>query len=466
MSQGGKSSADVANGKFTLLANWIVRICGGVIFLFLTWYSMRYTQYMNPGGDEVPVNVRDSMSRNLLFLFLVLAVFVWLMHLEKRIAPGIREIIMRSALLLSMLWVGAWSFWWIMTVERMPQGDQAFMYGGASYFLEGSYSFLEKGGYCDLYPHQLALMALMELLFLGVGTYNFFAFQMICAALSVAIVYIGYEIVREITEKMSAAVFYCLTVLGGFPLIFYSGWVYGDIPSIFFSFLAAWLLLRYSKRRHGGCLAGAVASLTMAVLVRKNSLILVIAFCLVAIVRAVSHKDKKIILAAVLSLILPAILYAGVYKMYELRSGHEHSQGLPAASWIAMGMQEKDGKCGWYNDYYKQIYFQQLYDRKITKMIVNQEIKDRMKFFWENPAYAKDFFREKILSQWNEPLYQSLYFSTKYTEECRPADGSFTAKISNEYFTKILWVCDRLQFILYFGMLLYFVFAVKPDSNV
>lgn len=465
MKESGEQNQKEAREKLVVLANWIVRICGAAIFWFLTWYSLRYTQYMNPRGNEIPVNVRDSMGRNLLILLFAGAFLVFLSQLEKSVSQQVKSRIKQGALVFTLLWVGGWSFWWISSAERIPQGDQAFIYGGASYFLEGNYAFLDKGGYCDMYPHQLALIALMELLFVFVGTYNYFAFQVICAFLAVGIVFLGGRIVEEIVDQMSVLVFYCATMLGCLPLIFYTSWVYGDIPSIFFSLLAAWALLRYGKKSYWGYLALCVFSLTMGILVRKNSLILLVAFCLVSLVWAVYRKDKKLLKAAALAVLLPWLLYMGIYKMYEVRSGYEHSKGLPVLSWVSMGLQEDSGRYGWYFDYPQKIYYENGLDRDITEEIVKQDIRERLTVFRSDLSYTWIFFREKLLSQWNEPLYQSLFFSAKYAEGYEPPADSLTAKLGGEYFLKVLWVCDRLQFVVYFGMLLYFVLAVRPKSN-
>ena len=466
MKEHGEQKQREAGEGLAVLANWIVRICGTAIFLFLTWYSFRYTQYMNPGGEEIPLNVWDSMSRNLLVLLFAGAFLVFLAQVEKRFSQQVKNRIKQAALALTLLWIGGWSFWWITGADRLPTGDQAFVYGGASYFLEGNYEFLAQGGYFGMYPHQLALTALMELLFVFVGTYNYFAFQVICAFLAVGIVFLGYRIVEEIADQMSVLVFYCAAMLGCLPLIFYTSWVYGDIPSIFFSLLTAWALLRYGKKSHWGYLTLCVFSLTMGILVRKNSLILLIAFCLVSLVWAVYRKDRKILMAAALSVLLPWLLYMGIYKMYELRSGYEHSKGLPVLSWVSMGLQENNGRYGWYFDYPRRIYYENDCDRDITEEIVKQDIRERLGVFRADASYAWTFFREKLLSQWNEPLYQSLYFNTEYVEGFEPPADSLTAKLGGEYFVKVLWVCDRLQFVVYFGMLLYFVLAVRPKSNL
>lgn len=459
---GGKMGRTV-----TFAANWTIRIVGGLIFAALTWYAFRYTQYIQPGGREIPINVRDSMTNNLVIAGLALVVFVCLSELERRFRDRIQWIFMHVVLIISMLWVGMAGMWWISAVDRRPEGDQAFLYGGASYFLEGNFDFLSKGGYCSMYPHQLGLIALTELLFLVVGSMNYYAFQVICVMLAVGIVFLGYRIVREITDHTAVAVAYCLLMVGCLPLVFYTQWVYGDVPSIFFALLTADMLLQYSKKGKTGYLVAVVLSLTMALLVRKNSLILLIAFGLIAVVWAIRHKDRKIILSVVCAMALPWLLYMGIYKMYEMRSGYEHYKGIPTLSWVSMGMQEWQGAYGWYYDYAKPVYYANDCDWQASNEIYKQDIRDRMEVFRGDPSYALSFFREKVLSQWNEPLYQSLYFSNKYWDDSyKPAPDTLVSRISNEYFLRVLWICDRLQFVIYLGMVCYFLFAVKKDSNI
>lgn len=452
--------------RLTALANWVVRIVGAGIFFILTWYAFRYTQYMNPQGAENPVNVQDSMTKNIVFLILAMAVIAGLYVSEKYLNEKIQQWLIRISLILVSVWVGCFGLWWITVVDRLPVGDQAFVYGGASYFIEGEYSFLEATGYCGIYPHQLGLIFLTEILFCFVGTYNYFAFQFICVELAVGIVILGHVLVREMTEHMSVAVTYCLLMAFCLPLVFYTGWVYGEIPSIFFALLTTICLLRYEKTGKNVWLAGMVLAVLMALLVRKNSLIMLVALCLVAGVYVLKNKDKKLFVALLVSVILPIIAYQGIYKMYEVRSGIPHEDGLPTVTFVAMGLQENEGKCGWYNNYGKEIYYQQECDTELTTVVAKQDIQSRLKEWKENPSYAVTFFREKILSQWNEPLYQAMFFSTQYMEGKEPEQGSFVHKLGTEYFLKVLAVCDRMQFILYFGMLCYYIFAVKKNSNI
>lgn len=465
MRQGKKRKMDLSSGIYAA-GIWTVKITGAMIFLGLSWYAFRYTQYMNPRGSETPVNVHDSMTKNILFLLVTVLVLVGLFVLEQRLKPSVQAWMKRISLAAVSVWIGVLGLWWITAMDRQPVGDQAFIYGGASYFMEGQFFFLNTGGYCEVYPHQLGLIFLVEILFRFAGAYNYFAYQLLCVLLAVGIVMLGYVLVREITEHMTVAVAYCLLMALCLPLVFYTGWVYGEIPSIFFSMLTAICLLRYHRTGRKLWLAGMVCSAAVAVLVRKNSLIMLIALCLVAAVYALKQKDKRILAALLAAVLLPTAAYQGIYKMYELRSGYPHTGGIPAISFVAMGMQEENGKFGWYNNYCKDTYYAAECDRNLTALIAKRDIKSRLEMFRNDRAYMKVFYREKILSQWNQPLYQSVYFSAQYPEGVSPEPGSLVDRLETQDLLTVLAVCDRTQFILYVGMLCYFLFGVKKDSNI
>lgn len=462
-----KTGCGEGGDKILALANGVVRITGGIIFLFLTWYAFRYTQYMTPGGAELPIEVRDSMKGNILALVVLTGLFLGLLKLEEHVAPRIQWQAMQVTLLVTMLWIGAVGMWWILSAERVPAGDQAFIYGSASYFLEGDYLFLEEGGYCCMYPHQLGLIALTELLFLIAGPMNYRAFQAICVLLTMGIVYLGYRIVKELTVHTAVVLVYCVMMMGCLPMVFYTGWVYGDIPSIFFALLTQVMLLQYGKSRKKGYLAGVVLSVLMGLLVRKNSAILLIALCLVIGVSVIQQMDNKLILTAILAIVLPVLAYQGIYKMYELRSGHDMYDAIPTISWVVMGLQENNGKYGWYNDYSKLVFYGNDCNADYATAVIRMDLKERIHELKADLSYSRQFFKEKILSQWNEPLYQSLYFTSDYEQMQELTDpDDFATKLSREYLPYVIRICDRLQFLVYLGTACYFLFAVKKDSNI
>lgn len=451
---------------FLAFAYGVVRVIGAGIFLYLTYYSLRYSQYMFPGTREFPIDMKDNPAYNILAAGVLFAAVFGLLHLEKKLTERCKLWTERAFLCVSLLWTASCCFWWISALDRQPVADQAFIYGGASYFLEGQYSFLGHGGYCEMYPHQLGLIAFVELLFLVFGPYNYFAYQLMCAGMAVGIVFLGYGLLKEQTDIYAIRIVYCLLMMGCVPMICYTSWVYGEVPSVFFSMLAAWFAVKWENSQSKGWLAGVAAACVMAVMVRKNSMILLIALCLLAALHIICYCRWQIGLTALLTVLCSFLAYQGIYKMYEHRSGYEHHEGLPVNSWIAMGMMEQEGRCGWYNNLGKDVLYSLELDYKATEKVMDAYIEERIETFENNPAYSRWFFKRKILSQWNEPLYQSIYFSAENLGNHSPESGSFLEKL---YFTpevhdRIFDFADIIQFLVYMGMLFYYLFAIRRDT--
>nr|WP_297864368.1 glycosyltransferase family 39 protein [uncultured Acetatifactor sp.] len=447
--------------------NLVVRVVGSTIFLGLVWYSFRYTQYMLPGGDEIPMNVYDSVKQNILCLCLVTGGTAVLLFIERRMERRVQFLVRRVSMLAMIGWILLASLWWIHSSAHLPVGDQAFVYGGASYFIEGWYDFLYSGGYCGMYPHQLGLIVLMEGFFKIVGAHNYYAFELLCALLAAGSAYCGYCILLELTGSTTVVVSYNILMMGCLPLIFYTSWVYGDIPSIFFALTAVWMLLRYDRNCKIRYLVLVVISLVLAMMVRRQSAVMLISVCIAVLLYGILQKDRNIILAVLLTAALSWGVFTAVYKMYEIRSGHEHSKGIPQITWVTMGMQETDGVYGWYNNYPKELYYSMNFDSELTAAAAKADLYDRLKVFRNDPAYARRFFREKVLSQWNQPLYQALYFNAERPGDYMgPEEGSLADRIGGEDYLSVLRICDRVQFIIYVGMLFYFLLAVKKGSNI
>ena len=465
--KGHREEGEGLAGGLYRLGNLVLCAVGGIIFLALSWYSFRYTQYIVPGQAERSLDRADSMGLNLAVLVIAAAGIGLLTFLERRLDKKRQLLLCRVSAGMMMVWIAAASVWWVYSSEHVPVGDQAFIYGGASYFMEGKYFFLDKGGYCDMYPYQLGLIALCELLFQLAGPLNYRAFELVCVALAVGSAWCGYRILREIMGDTAVIAGYNILMAGCLPLIFYTPWVYGDIPSIFFAMLAQWMLLRYCAERRKRWLAVMVFSLVLAMLVRKNSAILLAAVCIGAILYALRYRDRRVMTAFLLAAALAWGAYGAVYKMYEIRSGYEHSQGTPFVVWLAMGVEETKGTFGWDNNYYKEVFYESGCDMEATAEAAREILAGRLEEFRRNPSMALVFYRNKVLSQWNQPLYQALFFNAESPEkEGGPEHGSLAAGLGGAYYENVLAVCDRWQCVIYVGMLCYFILAVKRDSNI
>ncbi len=444
----------------------ILKIAGAALMLLLVICSLADTWYMMPQGEEISLRKWDSIPANLAAAALCVSLFFGAVRLEEKFAEKSLKIFSEAAAAFTALWIFGASLWWIFSSERLPVGDQAFIYGGASYFSQGDYSFLRRGGYCHIYPYQLGLISLVELLYHVASPFSYRPLQVINALAAAGIVYTGYRLVREWCDGFLAGVMYCLLAGLCLPLVFYTPWVYGDLVSIFLGLLAALFLCRYERKKKVRDLVGLAFSLTLAQLVRQTTAILYIALCLVVLVHISQKRDRRLLMAAAVSILLSLSLFSAVYRMYEYRSGEESSKGIPVEVTLAMGLQESRQGCGWDNNYQKEVYNRALSDYDKMKEIGRADLEKELGYLAKNPVYAARFYAKKILSQWNAPLYQSLFFTADYRTGQPPGEGSLAESVTERYFWDVLNVCDRVQFVVYLGMLFWFLLAVKKDRGM
>lgn len=458
-----RSSSTVIKG----IACLVLCAIGTVIFVVLSYYSFFYTQYMKIRWAEVALDRKDQPIWNLAALAAIGLLTCCLAQWGKGGWTDGKKRAERVLLVLSALWILLLGFWWITALDRPPEGDQAFIYGSASYFLEGGYYFLKHGTYCQLYPQQLGQIFVVELLFRLVGTYNYFAIEVICVLMAAGIHLLGYGILKKMQAGPVARILYLLLMMGCIPLVCYTSWVYGDIPSTFFLFLMTYLTMRMQERFTWYDAAGAVLCFVMASLVRQNSMIYLVAFGILAFLDLLTKKRARMLAVAALALLCSVLSLRLIYKSYELRSGYPIEAGLPVNSWIGMGMMENWNGNGWYDDYPREVGAEYDWDFPAIERFFDGLIRGRLEEFRENPRLAFDFYKKKVLSQWNEPLYQSIFFSKNYAQDRGPEPGSFLDRLyqTGDAFEKALFLADRWQILIFVGMILYFAFGVRKEAD-
>ena len=82
------------------------------------------------------------------------------------------------------------------------------------------------------------------------------------------------------------------------------------------------------------------------------------------------------------------------------------------------------------------------------------------------PGYIKAFYGYKILSQWNEPIYQAAFYNLYHDDVHMEKVVSFVDRVMSFHFDYFLFFTDRLQFIVYAGMLLYFLLSLRKQPDL
>ena len=413
----------------------------------------------------------DNPLWNLLELAGFGLLFCGCLYLYEKIGEKFR----RGLLVFTLTFVFGLGILLILFGRTVPAADALSVYNAAAEWILGNTDIIHPTvSYLSYYPQQIGLMAFLELLLriwnltgLSVPAWHFIKLVYVCLLCgAIWFQYLSLQYLwPENYKKISCC--YLVLVCCNLPMIMYSSFVYGEIPSFAALSVGCYLLLRllgsvspggsyrdnvspgssyrdnispggsspdssyrdnvsrndapsvtaydYVPRMLRQILFtgfGSILFLTLSVMLRKNSLIPVIAVLLVLLFEALRPgRNGKMRLGLLIMAVCLAVTSVGilplVQKCYEKKAGNTLSSGVTAMSYLAMGMQEASRGCGWYNGFNIDTYDTAGMDTALANEISRLAIDERLTYFREHPGYTADFYLHKHLSQWADGTYAS-----------------------------------------------------------
>ena len=487
----------------------LMLFCAG-IFIFGLFATVVFRQYQeNDYPDFVRLNPLATLA---VFLIAAGLVLVFTVILSGRScthpAAGISILLTVSTLFCAFL---------IFFIHGLPTNDARILYEITQDFLAGDYSAIDSGylAYC---PHQLSYVLLGEIItkLFGPGAYlPYQILNVISILMTVFFLYLtacmmyptaGDGIAAQVSCRESAehtGVFdpkyvrtaLCVTGLLCLMLYVYCTFIYNDIICLGPLFAAFYFLMVFiriqtwvpvtpdgsDKGRHG-MIYGILSALFMSIsfVLKTNGAVALIAMeCIIAAgiisvihtcrnaghnesaqIRVRSREPGKIIrliLVGILTAVLSFGANLGIIRHYERVSGLTVNGGEPALSYIAMGLEETDGKYGWYNGMNVRFLKDAGLDSGEASRAASAWIKERISFFADNPRYTLKFFGFKLLSQWGDPTKASLReqeLTGRHQEGQRPAFAENLTFGTGYYFLQCLMHVFHLllYFFSFFGL--------------
>lgn len=469
----------------------------------------------------------DNPLWNLLELAGFGLLFCGCLYLYEKIGEKFR----RGLLVFTLTFVFGLGILLILFGRTVPAADALSVYNAAAEWILGNTDIIHPTvSYLSYYPQQIGLMAFLELLLriwnltgLSVPAWHFIKLVYVC--LLCGAIWFQYLSLQYLWPENYKNISCCYLVLVccNLPMIMYSSFVYGEIPSFAALSVGWYLLLRLlgssspdssyrdnvspggsspdsSYRNNvspGGSSPdssyrdnvsrndapsvtaydyvprmlrqilftgfGSILFLTLSVMLRKNSLIPVIAVLLVLLFEALRPgRNGKMRLGLLIMAVCLAVTSVGilplVQKCYEKKAGNTLSSGVTAMSYLAMGMQEASRGCGWYNGFNIDTYDTAGMDTAIANEISRLAIDESLTYFREHPGYTADFYLHKHLSQWADGTYASRQ-ATLATYGGRSAffKEVYEGSLSGGY---IEW-CNAWQNVLYLGVLVFCIDSLK-----
>ena len=439
----------------------------------------------------------DNPLWNLLELAGFGLLFCGCLYLYEKIGEKFR----RGLLVFTLTFVFGLGILLILFGRTVPAADALSVYNAAAEWILGNTDIIHPTvSYLSYYPQQIGLMAFLELLLriwnltgLSVPAWHFIKLVYVCLLCgAIWFQYLSLQYLwPENYKKISCC--YLVLVCCNLPMIMYSSFVYGEIPSFAALSVGCYLLLRLlggvspggsyrdnvsrndapSVTAHGSaphmlCRIiftgfGSILFLTLSVMLRKNSLIPIIAVLLVLLFEALrfgrSFRSRLCLLGIAVCLAVTSVgILPLVQKCYEKKAGNTLSSGVTAMSYLAMGMQEASRGCGWYNGFNIDTYDTAGMDTALANEISRLAIDERLTYFREHPGYTADFYLHKHLSQWADGTYASRQ-ATLATYGGRSAffKEVYEGSLSGGY---IEW-CNAWQNVLYLGVLVFCIDSLK-----
>ncbi len=451
--------------KLLKLADRTVSLLGIFLFGILTGVSLFSTIYYSTQYNQPPRQIGD-------LFFVVLAVCGTLLFFMYRASEWIRkgkdpEKWIRILLVLVLSYTLCFCVLWVIGAGCIPVGDQLSVCRAAEGFQNGDYSMLTKDSYekyLFIHPHQLGLTALIELVFAVFGNGNFRAFEFLNCLGAVLCVYSGYRIAGLLGQDQRSRIYYLFLAAGCFPMFFYVTYVYGEIPSLACSLAAVWMFFEYRKRKKlwGLLLCGLFCAL--ACLIRNNSLILLIAFLCVLLVTGLGKREWRAFAAAAFLFLSMAVFRFALHSVYEQRSGITLNEGAPMILYVAMGLQEGDGAPGWSNGYILHAYWGASdFDGEKASAMAVEDIRASLGKFRGDPSYAGWFFREKFVSQWNDPSYECF---TMTQTNGWPRMGVVNSMYYGKLNALMIWFMNQYQSLIFAGVFLWLLYGFFREKDL
>ena len=360
----------------------------------------------------------------------------------------------------ALLLLGVFGLVWVLSVNAKAESDGGVLIKIASRIIAGDYAPVAKSGeyfhyYLVRFPYQCGLLAALEPL---VRLFGETGALLAARILNVCLLISSYAALLMITDRVFhneritfvTILLLCVTVQ---PLIACT-FVYGLIPALALCIWGIYFVIRFLQDGKWIHMIPAAVLFALAALVRSNAWIVIVAVVIVLLLAALRKKSWLPILFAVLVVAVSIPLPYLAQRGYEAKLDTSFGSGYPKSYWAAMSLQSGWKASGWHVFEY-QAMMEKTYGEDVAG-IDRQAKADIQKGLTEligNPIEMKTYLFEKMVSQWNEPTFMSVWITKSVDPYAQP--GDLTKLVYSDSFDTLFRFAEgRLVKILYFGFML------------
>ena len=370
-------------------------------------------------ASELVIFEGDNIILNLFFTALFIALLFWL----RRFYDFFAKVSIRILEIGLAVWTAILGVIWIYSVTSVPAADSANLFEAATNSANDDYSkFFNNSGfyfreyynghnYFHFFPFQLGFVFFSEIVYRIFGTDSSMPVQII-NVLSLASAYFALARITALLFKRKSIEFIAILLLAVcFQPVFLCTFVYGNIIGMSTAVWACLFLIKYFQTNRWVWIIPAACLLMLSTIVKYNNLIYLVAFVIMLILHAVKNKKWQSLAFALAMCILCVGSSKLIIMSYEARANTQFESGLTQTMYFELGLQESPMAPGWYTKTAVNDYMKGGFDAERGNAVAQTSIDRRLEEMSDDLGYAFDFFGKKILSQWNEPSYESIWIS-------------------------------------------------------
>lgn len=444
-------------------------------FAYIAIMSFIQTSVIDPMnyGSEVILYQTDNIALNILFTALF-AVFLFKM---KKHYDFFEKINIKFCEIGFVAFVVIIGFTWIFSVTSVPAADSYNIFETATEAARGDYSSFIDGqqfynsdyysgySYYNFYPFQLGFVFICEIIYRMFGNASSMPMQVI-NVLCVAVAYLGIAKITKILFKRKSIEFFAILLLAGcFQPVLFCTFVYGNIIGMCCAIWASFFLIKYFQTNKYTLLIPCGILLVLSTLAKYNNMIYLVAFVIMLLIHTISQKKWQSIAFALAICIATVGSSNLVIMSYEKRANVELSDGVSQTLYLDMGLNESYMAPGWYNAIAMENYKSHKCNTKLASSQAWNDINNRLTVMSNDPDYAIDFFAKKILSQWNETTYESIWISEvkSHSNELNAIGKGMYEGSTGQFFELYFNLYMQIIFAL-FAAGIYFLFLRKKTN--
>ncbi len=399
-----KSLETPAWTRFDRFALGAVGLAVSLVFFYLSAFCLLNTYIFDPKDRFVEhmLRVADPVWLNLCVVLCILFALRLFLRLEKRLS-------LRFCTGIFLALVFGLGALWSLSLDFFCRADSRACYNAGINFAQGLP--FNQLGYFRNYPYQIGYTLYCELFIRifgdscapQIGAFN---------ALFLALAY-GAILSLLWKSQRNKRLQLCAMAMLGLCLqpILYSTFIYGTLPGLCFALWAVFFAYLWMKNGRAWHLLLSALLCALAIVLKQNHWITALALFLLLGLFCLSARRFRQLPLVLALLVLPVLATSSLQAAFEARIGQKLGKGTPLVAWMAMGLQEGSRAAGWYNSYTVQALARANYDPAMAEAQCWEDVQDRLKVFAADPAYALSFAHNKMVSQWGETTFESLWLN-------------------------------------------------------